>query len=110
MNIKVKRGDTWIQNFKWAIDGEVLPLTNTTARLELRQKNVPTPFLSLSQGAGLTINGAAGEIDLRVEASVMNTLAPGNYYSDLEVTFLDGTVRSTDTFVVEIVEDITRGV
>lgn len=106
--ISVKRGDTWLQIFKWRSGTKVIDLIGCSAKLQLRNSSDGL-VLSVSSSTGeLEIDGAAGNISLRVEADVMGAIAPGNYSADLEVTFSDSTVMSTPTFTVEIIKDVTR--
>lgn len=107
----VKRGDTWTQVFTWLQDGEPLDITDAHAALQLRRKNATTPALDISDEEGsLVIDGPNGTVTLRVEAEDMADVAPARYYGDLELT-LAGTPTTTissQTFIIQVVEDQTR--
>ena len=101
-----------MQTFKWKSNNRPVDLTGCVARLQLRTNNAAESVaLSISTETNeLVVEGVNGVIKLRVEASVMKTIAAGTYNADLEVTFPDvnATVISTPTFLVEIIKDVTR--
>lgn len=127
----VKRGDTWQGVFKWvnASDGSAYDLTDATARLQVRApiaaaqafvrsrlpasgvRDYDTPILDLTTDpdGGLTVSGDLGYVYVRVEAAEMELLEPGSYELDQELTLPDGTVKSTETLTLNIVEDVTYG-
>ena len=107
--ISVKRGDTWTANFAYTdVAGDPIDITGSSARMDIYAKNATAPAMSLSDATGeLTINGAAGEIDLLVVYADMEDLAIGSYRADMEVTYSNGVRSSSVTFIVNIVEDIT---
>jgi len=61
-----------------------------------------------SDGGELVIGGANGRVTLTVSAATTATLTPQDYVADMEMTFTDDTVQSTDTFTVEVVGDVTQ--
>jgi len=100
--VTFKRGDTWSLVFDYgAVD-----LTGCTARLQVRNKRDDTLYLSADNTDGLTM--AANSITLRFEAADTAEVPLGTHECDLELTFPDGTVTSTDTLLVKAVEDITK--
>lgn len=107
--ISVKRGDTWTANFAYTdAAGDPIDITGASARMDIYAKNATAPAMSLSDATGeLTINGAAGEIDLLVAYADMEDMIPGAYLADMEVTYSTGIRASSATFTVIIVEDIT---
>ncbi|WP_295445105.1 BppU family phage baseplate upper protein [uncultured Thiodictyon sp.] len=106
--ISTKRGDTWTVVFTVRDSaGVVIELTDATARLQLKAPRATQAVLSVSDADALTIDEHAGTITLAVPYETMADIAPGTYQADLEITFQDKTRTSTDTFIVNIVEDIT---
>jgi hypothetical protein len=107
--IAVKRGDTWQCTWQYRdAAGDPIDLTGCSARLKLKALYTPTEVLSIGSESGeLVIDEQAGDIVQTVAASVTANLLPGDYRSDLEVTWSDGTVTSTETVWVNIVEDVT---
>ena len=108
--ITLKRGDTLDLEFQW-LDGDGLPvdLTGCTARLQMRNR-AGNEVLECTCGSsdGLEIVTAEGKVRWREEASSTASFSPGTYYFDLEVTFPDSTVRSTETVQLIVEMDITR--
>ncbi len=107
--ISVKRGDTWTVNFAYTdSEGAPINLLGASCAMDLRGLYDETVLMSLSDVSGeLTINGAIGEIDLLVPYADMEPLGLGTYRADMEVTYPNGVRSSSETFGVDIVEDIT---
>ena len=78
-----------------------------TARLQIRARRVGTLLLDCSTDNYLTIDGLAGTVTINVPASEMD-VPIGNHEADMELTYSDDTVRSSDTFTVSVLKDITR--
>lgn len=111
--IKLKRGDTWLQRFDWVQASNNLPvnLSECTAKMDIVSTRGNEVFMSISTSSSpssITIDGPNGIVNLRVEADDTAGLRPGEYKTDLQITFPDGTVKSTDTFYIKIIEDVTR--
>lgn len=127
----LKRGDTWAGVFKWttASDGAPWNLTGCTARLQVRlpvdapvayvrsqvqapgarDYGAPVFDLSTDPAGGLTIDGELGYVYIRVEAAETEALeVRSDYALDQQLTFPDGTVVSTATLIMEVVEDVTH--
>ena len=111
--LKIKRGDTWQQRFDWVQASNNLPvnLSNCTAKMDIvaiRGNEVAISISTASSPSVITIDGPNGIVTLRVEADDTADLKPGEYKTDLQITFPDGTVLSTDTFFIKIIEDVPR--
>ena len=111
--VSFKRGDTWQQRFEWIQKGNNQPvnLFGCDAKLDvvsMRGNEVVVSVSNTSSPSTLIIDGPNGIITLRVESEDTNSLSPGQYKADLQVTFPDGTVKSTNTFYVRVEEDVTR--
>lgn len=103
----LKRGDTWAQAFAWKQGLETgLPvdLTDCTARLQLRDK---TDALILDVSEYLTIDGPAGTVTLSVPASATEAFPVAKLQFDIELTWPNGTVQSTETMFLKVIEDVT---
>ena len=112
--LNVKRGDTLSQVFTWQNEnGAAIDLSACTARLQIRDRDNTAVVSVTSATSALAIEPVLGETDttgqvyLTIDASTMATIAPGTYYVDLELTFADGTVRSTETITLIVLRDIT---
>ena len=111
--ISIKRGDTWLQRFEWIQSSNNLPvdLTGSIAKMEMVSSRGDQEVLSVSSEdspPALTIDESNGIISLRVESEVTQTFAIGQYKTDLQVTFSDKTVKSTDIFYIRVIEDVTK--
>ena len=103
--ITYKRGDTWRAVFTYT----GVDLTGCSARAQIRNKRDDTLYLSGSSTSGeLVVDGVAGTITMRFEPEVTVEVPVGTHEADIEVTYSDGTVESSDTFLVKVLEDITR--
>lgn len=107
--VKVFRGDTWER--AWILrraDGSALDLTGARARLHVRDATGAL-VVEASMGNGrITIDPAAGRIDMRVPADVMAAVSPGQYRFDVELTQADGTVRTLEQQTLNVIEDMTH--
>lgn len=108
--ITTKRGDTWRMTWTYQqADGAPLDLTGASARLQVRHATTGALLLGVGTATGeLVITPAEGLITLSVPAATMAALEPGNHRMDLELTQSDGSVQSTETLTLKLVEDITR--
>lgn len=112
--LRVKRGDTLSRVFAWQdADGVAIDLSGCSARLQVRDREDAVAISVTSATSALAIEPVIGETDttgqvyLTIDASTMALLDPGTYAADLELTFPDGTVRSTDTIHLIVQRDIT---
>ena len=108
--ITLKRGDTLEYEFLWKdADGLAVDLTGCTARLQVRNRAGNTVVeCTCADSDGLDITALLGKVAWREEAGTTAAMTPGLYQFDLEVTFPDGTVRSTETVTLIIERDVTR--
>lgn len=103
----LKRGDTWSQSFAWkqgSASGAPVDLTGCTARLQVRTR---ADALVLDATAYLTLDGTAGTVAVSVPASATELFPVAKLQFDIELTFPDGTVQSTETMALKILEDVT---
>jgi len=54
--------------------------------MKLRAKATSAAVLSLTNGSGITLGGAAGTIVLGITATQTSAIAAGKYFYDLELT------------------------
>lgn len=103
----LKRGDTWNQVFLWkqgSETGDPVDLTGCTARCQIRNR---AGTLLLDCTPYLTVDGANGAVSVLVPASETAGLPIGKLFFDIELTFPDGTVQSTETVMLRVLEDVT---
>jgi hypothetical protein len=116
----VKRGDTWKWPFYFFTKDESgnkvsLDLTDCSARLMVKPKRGEAVLYAAppSDPPDETVNGeviiipADGLVTVLFPVATTLTVRPGEYLSDLEVTWADGTVQSSATFAVIVEEDMT---
>ena len=77
--------------------------------MQLRTKKTYVSALEVSTDSGeLTVPVPTnGQVYLLVPAATMEAIDPAVYWCDSQVTLADGTVQSSETFEVEVVQDIT---
>ena len=98
--LTVKRGDTWSWTCTFAdADGAPVDLAGVTARCQVRDKR---DKLLADYSAQLTLG--ASDLALRV---LENQLPVGVHYFDIELTFPDGSILSTETKAITVIKDIT---
>lgn len=107
ITLSLKRGDTWNQSFYWkqgSTTGEPVNLIGCTARMQLRSKD---DELVLDATPYLTVSGAEGGVLVSIPANKTALFPVDSLLFDIEITFVDGTVKSTDTMKIKIIEDVT---
>jgi hypothetical protein len=105
--VSFKRGDTLQLRFDWNdASGNAIDLTDCTARFQVRDRNGALILSATSDVGNITFDIPNGYVDLFYIAT--SSIPVGNYYCDLELTFPTGAVRSTKTFDIKVLEDITR--
>ena len=92
--MKVYQGATFNLTPRWKIDGSYVNVTGYSATLTVRNSpSSSTSIIVLSSANGrITVGNTNGQFTLALTAAETNTLTPGNYVYDLEVTAPNGTV------------------
>jgi hypothetical protein len=101
----IKRGDTWSQSFEWrqgSETGDPVDLTGCTARCHVRDRS---DALIADVTDYLTVDGPAGSVDLALVPT--ENFPAAKLQFDIELTWPDGTVQSTETMVLRVLEDVT---
>lgn len=108
--VKLIRGDTWVRT--WVLkdsNGTPIDLSRASARFMVRDSNTDAVKIIASTDNGLlTITPTEGRIDLIVPYTQTETLTPGKYKFDLEVTYVNNIRRTIEQSVLRVVEDVTR--
>ena len=104
----IKRGDTWRQSFENEDDdGKPIVLTGSSAWFQLREKGSDRVLLDSSEVEGmLRIDNST--VYLEVHAELMATLPIGKHLFDIETTYPDGTVLTSETYALKVIKDVTR--
>lgn len=111
--IEFKCGDSKTFRFEWiqAANNLPLPLTGCIANMDivsLRGNAVAISLSSESSPPSITIDELNGIVLVFLSSIDTAELTPGEYKSDLQLTFLDGSVKSTNTFFLKVIEDVTK--
>lgn len=108
-NLTLKRGDTWRAVFTWTQGDDPVDLTGCTARLMVRARRADELLLDLtSPDGGLTLTPLTGVVTVLATAAQTATLPVGTHVFDLELTYPDGSVQSTETAFLTVLEDVTH--
>lgn len=109
--IVLEQGETWrpVLTLKDAT-GAVVDLTSYSARMQVRETiESPSPVITLtSSGGGITIDGAAGTLALRLPAEVTAALPWTHAVYDLEIESPGGDVTRLLKGEVEVNREVTR--
>lgn len=109
MTIENKIGDTidWGCIYKDS-DGVGIDLTGYQIRTQARlNKQFESVLFDLSIGNGITIDNASlGEFTIKI----LDTSSFTNDFFNVDIQYVDSTsvVKSTDTFVLSMIQDITQ--
>lgn len=84
----IKQGADWLFTFTMYTQQDTDPrvpidLTGYTAKFEIRKTPNHPAIVSLTQGAGITLGGALGTVQVRLEDAVTELLESGIYGYDL---------------------------
>lgn len=105
--LTLKRGDTWRAVFSYKdSDGNPIDLTGCTPRIQVRTKRRGGLLLSLDLTDGLTLDELAGTVTVRYD--LPSDFELGTHEFDIEMTYTDGTIESSCTMMLAVLEDITR--
>ncbi len=103
----VKRGDTWdiACTLRQTAGGDPVDLTGCAAALQVR--NAQTDALVAAPDS-ITLDPLVGGVSLTFLPDTTAAIVPGTYYADLQITFPDGRVRSTETLALAVERDQTH--
>jgi hypothetical protein len=109
-NVVIDQGADWFLNVTYDNpDGTPVNLTGYTAALQLRSLPTdPVSVLSLTTGAGITITGATGLVEIRATATQTRAIDEGIYYYDLEITSVSGVVTRLIQGQADVSPEVTR--
>lgn len=97
---RVKRGDTMAITVTRTEDGSPVDLSGTSVAAKMRRGST-----AITLTAAVT-NAAQGIVTLSAAAAATAAWTPGLYACDVEYT-AGADVQSSDTFYVEVIEDVT---
>jgi len=103
----VKRGDTWRQPFYWrqgSANGSPVDLTGCAFRMHVRDS---LGALILDCTDSLAVAPEDGEVTVEIDIPETIAIPRKPYKFDIEVTWPDGSVRSTATAYLNVIQDET---
>ena len=110
--IEIEQGATFKKMLTWKAGAPPVPvdLTGCKARMHVRERmDSPLPMLSLTtENSGIALGGADGTITVRADADKTSLLSKRTGVYDLEIEFIDGTVRRLIYGPVVISPGVTR--
>ena len=103
----LKRGDTWTLVFvvRQTPGGAPVDLTGCAAALQVRH---PRTDALIATADSLAITPQTGTVTVTFLPATTVAVAVGTYLTDLEITFADGEVRSSQTLTLAVLADYTR--
>lgn len=107
--VTLVRGDTWLRT--WDLQDQArtpIDLTGVTARVQVRDWTDALVLSASTSDGRLTVTPSAGRVELRVPAAATESIAPGRYRFDLELTFSDGTRATYESATLLVQEDVAR--
>ena len=107
----IYRGDSWKRVWRFTTrPANPDYLVGASARLHLRDTRKTLVISAASPTASLSIvpDQEGGTIYLNVPAAQTQSLKPGKYFFDLEVTFSDSTVLTVEQATLTVLEDYTH--
>lgn len=107
VNPSFVQGETWSIQFTWKMDNTAVDLTNYTARMQIRNARYGAPLLSLTNGSGITLGGAAGTIIVALTATQTAALPTGALLYDLELVHSSGVVTNLVRGKMTVIRNIT---
>ena len=110
LNLRFPQGATWDLSLTYLdSNGDPIDLTGYAARMQMRQSYEAEPAVLslLTGGAGITLGGTAGTIDITVSASVTNDIPALQYVYDLEVE-ASGVVTRVVQGLITVSPEVTR--
>jgi hypothetical protein len=103
----LKRGDTWTLVFVvcQTPGGAPVDLTGCAAALQVRH---PRTDALIATADSLAITPQTGTVTAVFLPATTAAVPVGTYLTDLEITFADGEVRSSQTLTLAVLADYTR--
>jgi hypothetical protein len=103
----VKRGDTWSFIFTWKSCFAPIDLSECSARMQVRNQRTKELVASIDSSTDITIDGPNGIVNARFPAEMTANIEEGSYLTDVELTFNNSTVISSQTVRLIVEEDVT---
>lgn len=110
-SLELIRGDTWRLPFTWKDSaGVAIDLTGAAISWQMRTDVDGTVIAAASLADGTISTGSdpsAGNATVQIPYAGTESIAPGAYWHDMQITFADGTRMSTPKVRAVVMGDIT---
>jgi len=105
MKVERQRGDTYDMIIS-VVDGnkEVIALTTESFQLSVSSKRNPTAVPDIFTIAGTIIDAPDGKVAFIIDG----TTPTGTYYYDIQMTDVNGKIRTIGKDTYTVIEDITK--
>lgn len=109
VNLGMTRGDTWTLTVTYQDStGAAVDLSGASARFQIRiSQDSSTTLLALASPGDITLN-ASGEIAVTASAAATAALDFSRAWYDLELTLVDGTVKTLIIGNIDLTKDVSR--
>jgi hypothetical protein len=104
-----KVGSTWVFVLtRKDPDGVPIDLTGLTVRATFREGSVTgTEIVTLTEGDGITVVAADGQVTMTIDAEISATVAPGKVFFDVEMVSAGGHVWQSPTYRIKTEAEVT---
>lgn len=86
------------------VDGNVIDLTDFTGAAQMRKHYTSSTYYAFE----VAISEPTGEVTLSMNANTTNSISPGRYMYDCELTDISGTVSRIVEGIVTVTPGVTR--
>jgi len=108
-NFTIEQGATFTTNFTVKTGSTPWNLTSYVARMQVRAAaGASSTLLSLTNGNGITLGGAAGTVAISVPATTTAGLIPGRHVYDFELESAGGEVWRVIEGKFTVKQEVTR--
>ena len=85
--ITIEQGSNFQLQFRWKVDGVIVNLTSSTAKMQLRRSySTPVVFELNNFNGRILLGGALGTVSLELSPEETAEIPAGNFLYDLEIT------------------------
>lgn len=110
LDIEIEEGTDFDSTLTWTdSNAALIDLTGYSATLQMRAKAglTGTPDLELTDGAGITLGGALGTIQIQI-ADTQNVFGNKTYFYDLELTDAAGAITRLIRGTIKSIAEVTK--
>lgn len=110
LDFLIPKGSTFSRTLTWKISGNIVNLTNYTARMQARTSHISgTVVLDLTTAnSKITLGGTAGTITLTLSAEETAAITQSSLAYDLELVSTEGIVTRLVEGQIVLTPEVTR--